>query len=187
MTFRTTENGLEGRLEAKNHCPSLIDEIGAASTGMNWSAAGYMIANGCRETAHERRLEHRVKRKAWATQTIASGEESFASKLNANGQAERGGILFRVVDLHLEGVPFWEHLEAQVRDGSTGEYQPICDEYGSGAVTATQVMDTVFAGLEQNHGIAWWQMVERMLDDEYRQMAADRLTAWRRDLHLEAG
>ena len=44
---------------------------------------------------------------------------------------------------------------------------------------ATQVMDTVFAGLEQNHGFAWWEMVENMLDDEYREMAADRLTAWR--------
>lgn len=177
MTFRTTENGLEGRLEAKNHCPSLIDEIGAASTGMNWSAAGYMIANGTGKMRMNADTTSR-DRKAWATQTIASGEESFASKLAANGQAERGGILFRVVDLHLEGVRFWEHLEEQVRDGKTGEYQPICDEYGSGAVTATQVMDTLFAGLDENHGHAWFEMVECMLDDDYRQMAADRYNAW---------
>ena len=179
MTFRTTENGLEGRLEAKNHCPVLIDEIGAAASGMNWSAAGYMIANGAGKLRMNADSSMR-ETKTWATQTIASGEESFASKMNADGQAERGGILFRVVDLHLEGVPFWEHLEAQVRDGSTGEYQSICDGYGSAAVTATQVMDTVFTGLEQNHGFAWWEMVENMLDDEYREMAADRLTAWRK-------
>ena len=177
MTFRTTENGLEGRLEAKNHCPSLIDEIGAASTGMNWSAAGYMIANGTGKMRMNADTTSR-DRKAWATQTIASGEESFASKLAANGQAERGGILFRVVDLHLEGVPIWEHLAAEVRDGSTGEYQSICDEYGPGAVTATQVMDTLFAGLDENHGHAWFEMVECMLDDDYRQIAADRYNAW---------
>ncbi len=177
MTFRTTENGLEGRLEAKNHCPSLIDEIGAASTGMNWSAAGYMIANGTGKMRMNADTTSR-DRKAWATQTIASGEESFASKLAANGQAERGGILFRVVDLHLEGIPFWEHLAAEVRDGSTGEYQSICDEDGPGAVTATQVMDALFAGLDENHGHAWFEMVERMLDDDYRQIAADRYNAW---------
>jgi hypothetical protein len=177
MTFRTTENGLEGRLEAKNHCPSLIDEIGAASTGMNWSAAGYMIANGIGKLRMNSDSSMR-ETKTWSTQTIASGEESFASKMNANGQAERGGILFRVVDLHLEGVPFWEHLEAQVRDGSTGEYQPICEEYGPGAVTATQVMDTIFSGLDENHGHAWDEMVESMLDDDYRKKAADRLTGW---------
>ncbi len=87
MTFRTTENGLEGRLEAKNHCPSLIDEIGAASTGMNWSAAGYMIANGTGKMRMNADTTSR-DRKAWATQTIASGEESFASKLAANGQPD---------------------------------------------------------------------------------------------------
>ena len=82
MTFRTTENGLEGRLEAKNHCPSLIDEIGAASTGMNWSAAGYMIANGAGKLRMNADSSMR-ETKTWATQTIASGEESFASKMNA--------------------------------------------------------------------------------------------------------
>ena len=136
-----------------------------------------MIANGTGKMRMNADTTSR-DRKAWATQTIASGEESFASKLAANGQAERGGILFRVVDLHLEGIPFWEHLAAEVRDGSTGEYQSICDEYGPGAVTATQVMDALFAGLEQNHGHAWFEMVERMLDDDYRQIAADRYNAW---------
>lgn len=179
MSFRTTDNGLEGRLEAKNHCFSLIDEVGASSSAMNFTALVYMIANGIGRLRMNADSTAR-ETKTWTTQTIATGEESIASKINASGQAERGGILFRVIDLHLEGVPFWEHLEAQVRDGSTGEYQPICDEYGPASVTPTQVMDTVFAGLEQHHGHAWWGMVERMLEDEYRQKAADRLVAWKK-------
>ena len=39
-------------------------------------------------------------------------------------------------------------------------------------------MDALFAGLDENHGHAWFEMVECMLDDKYRQMAADRYNAW---------
>ena len=177
ITFRTTDNGLEGRLEARNHSFTLIDEVGSGPAGTDWAGSAYMINNGAGKSRMNADSTMRES-KSWMTQTIASGEESMASKMRSKGQAERGGIHFRVVDLHLEGVPFWEHLEAQVQGGATGDYQAICAEFAPDAVTTTQVIDGVFAGLERHHGHAWWEMVERLLDDQYRKMAAERLTAW---------
>lgn len=178
MSFRVTENGFEGPLSGRNNSMMLFDEVGAADTQINWSSMVYMGANG----VGKGRMNHDSSMRAvkrWSTQIIGTGEASITSKMGAKNQAIRGGILFRLVEIGVESVPYFEHLSEQVQGDSLGEYQAICDEYLPNAKTTSDVMQAIMRGAIANHGHAWWDMATALLNQDAREKFITQYSQWK--------
>jgi hypothetical protein len=176
-TYRTTENGMEGPLAARNDCHFLLDEIGAASAHMDWTAFVYMMQGGKGKSRAKTDGSERES-KVWRVQVLSTGEVTFSSLLASQKKSERGGLLFRFLDLHLADVPFYADIKAAIESGDLGRYREIVESYAPGASSISGVLDAAMRGYEEHHGHMWMHLANALLDPEVRVWTVQRYKHW---------
>jgi hypothetical protein len=176
-TYRTTENGMEGPLAANNDGHFLLDEIGAASGNMDWTAFVYMAQGGKGKSRAKTDGSERES-KMWRVQVLSTGEVTFSSLLAGQKKSERGGLLFRFVDLHLADVPFFADIKAAIESGDLGCYRDIVESYAPGATSISGVLDAAMRGYDEHHGHMWMHLANALLDAEVRAWTVQRYKHW---------
>jgi hypothetical protein len=176
-TYRTTENGMEGPLAARNDCHFLLDEIGAANAHMDWTAFVYMMQGGKGKSRAKTDGSERES-KMWRVQVISTGEVTFSSLLAGQKKSERGGLLFRFLDLHLADVPFYADIKTAIQSGDLGRYREIVETYAPGASSISGVLDAAMRGYEEHHGQMWMHLANALLDPDVRKWTVRRYQHW---------
>ncbi|WP_270934310.1 DUF927 domain-containing protein [Falsiroseomonas oryzae] len=115
-SWRTTDNGLEGRLAERSGVGLVLDEIGQAAAAAVGSAA-YMLANGTGKARANRAGEVRTV-KRWRLAALSSGEAGLGATMSKNGERPAAGQQARFIDVPavpLRGSPagVFESLHGQ--------------------------------------------------------------------------
>ena len=146
-SWRTTDNALEGGLEASNHLCLPLDELNQADPRKVGSIV-YMLGNGIGKGRSTKNLTNR-KSKKWLTLVLSSGETTIGKYMDSAGEAIKGGQEVRLPD-----VP-------AVPEGS----QYGCFETIHGADTAVQFVSALESAVKENHGTALDAFLSRLVVD----------------------
>jgi putative DNA primase/helicase len=146
-SWRTTDNALEGGLEASNHLCLPLDELNQADPRKVGSIV-YMLGNGIGKGRSTKNLTNR-KSKKWLTLVLSSGETTIGKYMDSAGEAIKGGQEVRLPD-----VP-------AVPEGSIYG----CFETIHGADTAVQFVSALEAAVKENHGTALDAFLSRLVVD----------------------
>lgn len=166
LTFRSTDNGLEAPLRARNDAPVLIDEIHALPRRTDLLSKLYMIANGAGKQRMSRCGEPRPDAH-WRAQIISSGEVSIAQKLDERGVSTApGGLQFRTIDLPVDAVGLWSDLEHEAERPGAGAYGGLVEDAGDAAPGARRVIEALETGLQRHHGHIWPCWIRSLQDPE---------------------
>lgn len=179
MSFRSTENGFEAPMAARNNSVVMYDEVGSADVQIDWPSVIYMIANGVGKTRMSKDTGGRPT-KRWTTQIIGTGEASIESKISAKGAAMRTGLFFRLIEIGVESVPYFEHMKEQINGDSLGDYQELCNQYYPSAQNEEDVLIAVLKGLYKHHGHSWWEMAHLLMQEQKRNELVESFSTWQR-------
>lgn len=144
-SWRTTDNALEGGLEASNHLCLPLDELNQADPRKVGSIV-YMLGNGIGKGRSTKNLTNR-KSKKWLTLVLSSGETTIGKYMDSAGEAIKGGQEVRLPD-----VP-------AVPEGS----QYGCFETIHGANTAVQFVSALESAAKESHGTALDAFLSRLV------------------------
>lgn len=171
QSWRSTDNGCEGPLEAKNDSFAVMDEVHQAPEKMNWIATLYMVSNGKGKQRMTSDIQMRPT-KAWRTQLLSSGEVSFSAKIRESGGKNMpGGLEFRTVDIYIAETPFWFHVAEESKKQNYGDYSHIVNQYGKSAQSApgseAEVIESIEQALIQNHGHFWPKWIRHLQQEDH--------------------
>ncbi len=170
MPWRTTDNALEGPLQARNDGVAFMDEIGSLASKTQIDELVYMLGNGYGKSRAKQDGEARES-KRWLCQIISSGEQSLDYMMTKQKTGERGGILFRWIDVMVSQVDCLNDIQHQVKTGTPGRYTSILSTYGDvGDVSMNGILFAAMRGLDLNHGHAWEYLASQLLKDDYREL-----------------
>lgn len=188
QSWRVTENALEGPLESKSDAPALFDELHMLPAKTDILSLLYMAANGRGKGRMTKEIESRMV-KTWKTQILSSGEGSFASRLREAGYDDLpGGLQFRVVDLHIESVPFWPHaLEEAEKEGYGAYGDMVRRRPTSSPTSAGRVIEAIEAELLESHGHFWEAWIRRLQTREGIESAQEAYERERAALPIPKG
>lgn len=156
QSWNSTENALEAPLSARSDAPSLYDELYELPQNVDVLALLYRVTNGRGKLRMTKEAEARLPRD-WKTQVLSTGEGSFASRIAQDGhEFFPGGLQFRVLELHVETIPFWSHVSEEAAKPSHGAYGFLVDESRATAPTAAgRIIEALESSLQRNHGHFW--------------------------------
>jgi hypothetical protein len=155
QSWNSTENAMEAPLEARSDAPSLYDELYELPQNVDILALLYRATNGRGKQRMTRDIEARMV-KVWKTQILSTGEGSFASRIAQDGHEFPGGLQFRVMELHIETVPFWDHVELEGSKEGHGAYGRLVESQRASAPTAQgRIIESIEMSLKRNHGHFW--------------------------------
>ncbi len=188
QSWRVTENALEGPLESKSDAPALYDELHMLPAKTDILSLLYMAANGRGKGRMTKEIESRMV-KTWKTQILSSGEGSFANRLREAGYDDLpGGLQFRVIDLHIESVPFWSHAISEAEKEGYGAYGEMVRRRSPSSPTrAGRVIESIEAELLESHGHFWERWIRRLQTREGFEAAKEAYERERASLPIPAG
>jgi len=118
LTWKATDNGLEGVAESRNDALLVLDELAEVDSRLAGKIA-YMLANGQGKQRANRRGGVRSVKK-WRILFLSSGEISLADHMSESGGKVKAGQEVRMVDLPADagaGLGCFENLHG-CEDGS---------------------------------------------------------------------
>lgn len=165
QSWNSTENAMEAPLEARSDSPSLYDELYELPQNVDVLALLYRVANGRGKQRMTKEIEARLV-KVWKTQILSTGEGSFASRIAQDGHEYfPGGLQFRVMELHIETIPFWGHVEVEGAKPDHGAYRDLVEAARASAPTPQgRIIEAIELTLKRNHGHFWDRWIARLQD-----------------------
>lgn len=165
QSWNSTENAMEGPLEARSDAPSFYDELYELPRNVDILALLYRATNGRGKRRMTKEIEARMV-KVWKTQILSTGEGSFASRIAQEGHEYfPGGLQFRVIELLIDLVDFWADVAAQAELPNHGVYGDLVARHRSSAPTAAgRVIEGIELELKANHGHFWERWIASLQD-----------------------
>ena len=169
QSWNSTENAMEGPLEARSDAPSFYDELYELPKGVDILALLYRVTNGRGKQRMTKEIESRLV-KVWKTQIISTGEGSFASRIAQDGHEYfPGGLQFRVMEIYAELMGLFSHAAAEANKEGHGAYGWLVDKHRSSAPTAAgRIIEAIEMELKGNHGHFWERWIARLQDPKGR-------------------
>jgi hypothetical protein len=155
QTWRTTENGMEAPLEARNDSFIGMDELHQAPARTDWQALAYSAANGRGKARMTKEIEAR-RSKSWRCQILSSGECSLESKILESNKNMPEGLRFRVIDLP---ATEWTDIAEQVQLPEFGRYAVLKPFMRAASSPTAEVIDAALSAVGQHHGLAWPKII----------------------------
>lgn len=160
LTWRATDNGLEGLAALHSDAALCLDELSQAPS-RTVNEAAYMLANGTGKTRSRQDGSARAA-KSWRCMVNSTGEKGLAEKIAEDGGKVQAGQTVRLIDIPADagaGLGLFENLHGHASPGLFADAikRAASTHYGHAARAfiqhfqnnREQATTTLLAGLEQ--------------------------------------